>query len=82
MKLEISAETADLMVVDILRDTYSGIVDAIKELKAKDILEHYEEEDLQYNTMMEYHLEKVLRHFSVQSEHEKFLEGINDKVEK
>lgn len=73
MQIKISSETADRLVVDILRNTYEGLTENNIELLAKKSLEKYEEEDLKNNAEMLPHLEKVLRYFSPQAEHNEWL---------
>lgn len=84
MQIKISSETADSLVVDILRNTYEGLTENNIELLAKKSLEKYEEEDLKNNAEMLLHLEKVLRYFSPQTEHNEWLNKVNEngKVEK
>lgn len=84
MQIKISSETADSLVVDILRNTYEGLTEDNIELLAKKSLEKYEEDDLKNNTEMLLHLEKVLRYFSPQTEHNEWLKKVNEngKVEK
>ena len=84
MQIKISSETADSLVVDILRNTYEGLTENNTELLASKSLEKYEEDDLKNNAEMLPHLEKVLRYFSPQTEHNEWLNKVNEngKVEK
>lgn len=73
MQIKISSDTADSLVVDILRNTYEGLTEDNVTLSSKASLSSYEEKDLKYNAEMLLHLEKVLSYFSVQTEHNEWL---------
>lgn len=71
-KIEISYETADDLVLSVLKDQYSSILLDISALKIKKTLKPHEEEDLKYNKKLKKHFAKVIRYFMTQEEAERF----------
>jgi hypothetical protein len=69
MKIELSPETADALLVDILRHTYSGILHDYNILARMSNLTPYEQEDMAYNLALLDPILRVLEHFSVSTDH-------------
>ena len=69
-EIKISEETADKLVVDVLRNTLECVRLDIHKLQNKAELESYQQEDLAHDLSMEQHLMAVIRYFTPPSEHD------------
>lgn len=69
-ELKISDETADKLVVDVLRNVLEGVRYDIQNLQSKSELKSYQQEDLSNDLVMEQHLMAVIRYFTPPSEHD------------
>jgi len=72
----IDADTADQLVLTILKETYEGIQSEIDELSSKRRLRPHEEQDLKDSLHNLRCLEGVIRYFSVPSEFENWLDEV------
>lgn len=72
----IDADTADQLVVTILKETYEGIQDEVDELSRKRRLAAHEEQDLKDSLYNLRCLQQVIRYFSVPSEYQNWLDEI------
>ncbi len=68
----IDADTADQLVVTILKETYEGIQDEVDELSRKRRLAAHEEEDLKDSLYNLRCLQQVIRYFSIPSDFDKW----------
>lgn len=80
MKIELSPETADALLVDILRNTYRGILDDYNILARRSNLTTYEQEDMAYNLELLDPILRVLEHFSTSTDHVEWLNNQPTRV--
>lgn len=80
MKIELSPETADALLVDILRHTYRGILDDYNILARRSNLTAYEQEDMAYNLELLVPILRVLEHFSASADHIEWLNNQPPRV--
>lgn len=69
-EIQISEETVDKLVVDVLRNTLERVRQEIHRLQDKAELKSYQQEDLAHGLSMEQHLMAVIRYFTPPSEHD------------
>lgn len=74
----IDADSADRLVLTILKDTYEGIQLEVDELSSKRRLRPHEEQDLKDSLHNLRCLEGVIRYFSIPSEFENWLNEITE----
>ncbi len=74
----IDADSADQLVLTILKETYEGIQDEVDELSRKRRLAAHEEQDLKDSLYNLRCLQQVIHYFSVPSEFEQWLDEITD----
>lgn len=72
----IDADTADQLVLSILKDTYDGLQSEIDELSTRRRLRAHEEQDLKDALYMLRSLQHVIRYFSVPSEYDAWLDSV------
>ena len=74
----IDSDSADRLVLTILKETYEGIQLEVDELSSKRRLRPHEEQDLKDSLHNLRCLEGVIRYFSVPSEFENWLDEITE----
>jgi hypothetical protein len=74
----IDADTADQLVLTILKETYEGIQSEIDELSSKRRLRPHEEQDLKDSLHNLHCLEGVIRYFSIPSEFQNWLDEVTE----
>ena len=74
----IDADSADRLVLTILKETYEGIQLEVDELSSKRRLRPHEEQDLKDSLHNLRCLEGVIRYFSIPSEFQNWLDEVTE----
>lgn len=73
MKIELDDDVVDNIVLSVLKDDYIRLCKTITDLKSRDSLEDYQNEDLKDTTEYKQAIENVLRYYMYVGDAEQFI---------